>query len=77
MPNPSNKSEALNSHLEDLSTLLYGKSRVDTITKGVACVTCKGVGRWGPNLDFRDDLSRKEYSISGMCQDCQDSVFGA
>ena len=26
---------------------------------------------------FRDDLSRKEYSISGMCQDCQDEVFGA
>ena len=25
---------------------------------------------------FRDDLSRKEYSISGLCQDCQDEVFG-
>ena len=25
---------------------------------------------------FRDDLSRKEYSISGMCQDCQDVLFG-
>ena len=25
---------------------------------------------------FRDDLSRKEYSISGLCQDCQDKVFG-
>jgi hypothetical protein len=29
------------------------------------------------NLKFRDDLSRKEFSISGMCQSCQDSVFGA
>ena len=26
---------------------------------------------------FRDDLSRKEYSISGLCQNCQDEVFGA
>ena len=26
--------------------------------------------------EFRDDLSRKEYTISGMCQDCQDEVFG-
>ena len=25
--------------------------------------------------EFRDDLSRREYSISGMCQKCQDIVF--
>src|SRR6266487_1160403 len=25
---------------------------------------------------FRDELSSREYSISGLCQDCQDSVFG-
>lgn len=26
--------------------------------------------------EFRDDLSRKEYTISGLCQECQDAVFG-
>ena len=26
---------------------------------------------------FRDDLSRKEYRIGGMCQTCQDKVFGS
>lgn len=26
--------------------------------------------------DFRDAISEKEYTISGMCMDCQDSVFG-
>lgn len=26
--------------------------------------------------EFRDELSRKEYSISGLCQRCQDEVFG-
>lgn len=26
--------------------------------------------------DFRDELSRKEARISGMCQQCQDDVFG-
>lgn len=26
--------------------------------------------------DFNDDLSRKEWRISGMCQKCQDGVFG-
>lgn len=25
---------------------------------------------------FRDELSRKEYRISGLCQACQDRVFG-
>ena len=26
---------------------------------------------------FRDELSAKEYSISGMCQTCQDKTFGS
>jgi len=26
--------------------------------------------------EFRDSLSRREYAISGLCQDCQDKVFG-
>ena len=35
------------------------------------CVTCAE-----PVGDFTDALSKKEYSISGMCQTCQDKVFG-
>jgi hypothetical protein len=26
--------------------------------------------------EFRDEMSAKEYSISGMCQTCQDKTFG-
>lgn len=26
--------------------------------------------------EFRDEISLKEHRISGMCQNCQDSVFG-
>lgn len=26
--------------------------------------------------EFRDELSRKEFDISGMCQRCQDDTFG-
>lgn len=26
--------------------------------------------------EFRDELSRKEFAISGLCQDCQDDTFG-
>jgi hypothetical protein len=25
---------------------------------------------------FRDELSEKEYTISGLCQTCQDEIFG-
>ena len=26
--------------------------------------------------DFRDELSKKEFKISGMCQKCQDDFWG-
>lgn len=26
--------------------------------------------------EFRDELSVKEFKISGLCQKCQDEVFG-
>ena len=26
--------------------------------------------------DFRNDISRKEANLSGMCQRCQDNFFG-
>ena len=35
------------------------------------CPSCsKPVGK------FRDELSEKEFHISGMCQGCQDNIFG-
>jgi hypothetical protein len=35
------------------------------------CPMCKQSIR-----DFRDSLSIKEYLISGLCQHCQDDIFG-
>jgi hypothetical protein len=35
------------------------------------CPMCKK-----PITAFRDESSKKEYAISGMCQKCQDQVFG-
>ena len=35
------------------------------------CPMCKK-----PIGKFRDNLSEKEYTISGMCQECQDKIFG-
>lgn len=55
---------------DDLIRLMTGKDRVATILSHT-CMTCGGKADY-----FRDALSRKEYRISGMCQRCQDKVFG-
>lgn len=48
------------------------KNEVKEVEKG-NCPFCKK-----PILmsDFRDQLSRKEFKISGLCQNCQDDTFG-
>lgn len=35
------------------------------------CPFCKN-----PVGDFRDEISKKEFEISGLCQSCQDDMFG-
>jgi len=59
-----------NPSIESLISGLTGQDRVAVI-KADKCMTCDGDA-----AIFRDNQSRKEYSISGMCQSCQDKVFG-
>ena len=63
------KSPELEKQLSNLTQMMFGRER-----DGKACVTC-GSFKILPE-DFRDDLSRKEWEISFMCQTCQDGVFG-
>ena len=58
-----------------LSEIVFnGKDRVTCIKEGT-CITCdEAQGLIATS--FRDDVSRKEYAISAMCQSCQDDVFG-
>lgn len=28
-------------------------------------------------VEFRDKISKREYKISGLCQKCQDKMFGS
>ncbi len=46
-----------------------GRTKEESLHTG-KCVTCDE-----PDLNFVDALSSKEYTISGMCQTCQDKVF--
>lgn len=38
---------------------------------------CPSCGCKEAAATIRDPLSRKEYHISGLCQNCQDDVFGS
>ena len=54
---------------EQMSMAMFGRS-VSVAKAGSQCVCC------GKAADtFRDELSRREYQISCLCQVCQDSVF--
>jgi hypothetical protein len=55
---------------DNAARALFGRDRAKC-KKRMICVFCgKKIMR------FRDDLSRKEYNISGICQRCQDETFG-
>jgi len=54
---------------DGFSFRLYGRKRTDAIGTNI-CVKC---GQ--PKGRFRDEVSEKEYTISGLCQVCQDSIF--
>lgn len=71
MAEPAGKAEELNSMLDSISKAVFGRERTTSIQSDI-CVTC---GK--PATTFKDELSRKEYSISGMCQECQDLVFNS
>lgn len=60
----------LSAHVAPNATPAMNKTRQQVVANN-ECMTCQS-----PNTKFRDDISIKEYRISGMCQDCQDSFFG-
>ena len=62
---PSHKSKAVKADI----TRIFGVDRRESIRQGI-CTQCSK-----PVDVFRDSLSRKEYTISGYCQACQDVEF--
>jgi len=54
---------------DKLSQMFYGRTITDSI-KHNKCVSCSKTV-----YDFRSELDRKEYNISGLCSTCQEEVF--
>ena len=66
---PTIKSHEIDTFLHDW----LGVSRTASIRSGI-CTSCKTTEITEDT--FRDAISRKEFTISGLCQTCQDDVFG-
>ena len=54
---------------EDISMMFFGRS-VSLAKAGNQCVCCGKLA-----TEFRDEISKREYRISSLCQHCQDEVF--
>lgn len=65
---PTSKSPAISNFLEEI----FGRTTAITTNK---CIT-KPIGCGKMVGEFRDEISMKEYRISGLCQNCQDEIFG-
>jgi hypothetical protein len=54
---------------------IYKKISGKTLTQHLNDNTCWGCGQDVLKKGFRDELSVKEYTISALCQKCQDITF--
>lgn len=63
------KTKAMENFLSEFTTKTFGTNYAESIqTKH--CVICGGRAD-----NFDDELSRKEFEISAMCQACQNDTF--
>lgn len=69
MTKPAWKAEGVSKALDGMAQALYGRMRSESIQEDI-CLRCNQ-----PAVEFTDDLSRSEYRISGLCQQCQDEIF--
>ena len=66
---PVEKSSEMVKVLDTISLSMFGKSRSEAIRQNI-CVNCGGEADI-----FVDIKSKREFAISGLCQNCQDSLF--
>ncbi len=58
-------------HLDDILTSIFPKEAARR--EAGLCPFC--IEPVSKDSEFRDELSRKEFAISGLCQNCQDGFF--
>jgi len=71
------RDKELQATIDSFAKKAFGISQSAAKRKGALmaiCVFCKKP--IDPGNDFRNEISRKEFEISGICQVCQDDLFG-
>ena len=71
------RDENIQTVIDNFAKKAFGRTQSGCKKKGAlmaVCVFCKKV--IDPDKDFRNEISRKEFTISGICQSCQDQIFG-
>ena len=71
MAEPTKKSSGIEAKLQAFGEAAGMKRDRHVAIRTNQCVSCDSEA-----VSFKDEISRKEYTISGMCQTCQDSFFG-
>lgn len=70
---PSTKAE----EIETVINAISGDNRVEAITANRCVKPPIGCGKeFDPATQFRNEISRREFCLSSLCQACQDSFFG-
>ncbi len=64
------KSRKLQEISDAIAMEFFGRT-VSEAHEGCVCVTCGKLV-----LEFRDERSKREYGLSGLCQACQDKTLG-
>lgn len=64
------KTPEMESFLDQVAKNVFGNGRTEALANN-KCVDCGGDA-----TEFRDEISAREYRISGFCQKCQDAIFG-
>jgi|TARA_R110000765_G_scaffold174001_1_gene278704 uncharacterized CHY-type Zn-finger protein len=64
------KTKEMENFLSGFTSQMFGTNYTECKNNN-QCVICGGVAD-----KFTDELSRKEFQISAMCQTCQDNTFG-
>lgn len=63
--------------IDNYAKKAFGRSQSESEKKGALMAICVFCGKpVDPKKDFRNAISLKEFEISGICQACQDGVFG-
>jgi uncharacterized CHY-type Zn-finger protein len=64
------RSKELKELVDKVGEQMWGNTLSDSHAKS-NCIIC------GEKAEvFRDEMSYKEYDMSGLCQNCQDKTFG-